>query len=182
MNASLPIVVCALFAHPYLAQVREQVPTRRCPERWTEPKRISTGSSVARNPSIVTLGNTTYVVGNNAQTFNDQVVPAALLTAMRLNGKSIGSPAGHWLFGYPKAFAHDLTGLSLLWAEPPEGAPKPTTTSELLQEKFSSIWTSTYSEPGGWSPPSRVQNVPGVGFLPTLVVYLPNEDVPTRVP
>jgi len=26
------------------------------------------------------------------------------------------------------------------------------------------------------------QNVPGVGFLPTLVVYLPNEDVPKRVP
>jgi hypothetical protein len=111
-------------------------------------------------PTVAAGEHQFFVAGNLVEISAGVRDTVPYLLAMDETGRTIGAPAGDFLFAFPKCVLDVSGGLHVFWAEPEVGNRPATATDWLdlggLRAPLTTVWHARFDRNAGWSSAVRL--------------------------
>ena len=111
---------------------------------WSAP--IALSEHPLRYPSLVRLGERTYVVGNHLSSFVDDVAADTLFASVALHGRPLTRPREGQTIAYPRLAPLPGSTIMMLWGEPDSLG---TSGRGEWPRRITRLWAARWS-PRGW--------------------------------
>ncbi len=128
-----------------------------CWRQWSTPVRLdpNVDDAIARFPRIAVGAGKIYVIGVEFQLADDRPMPDNPLHVWGTDGSSIGRPAGHFRYLFPRGAVDAKGRLHLIWGEPASDAGA-VSVRQWYFLPSQTLWTATFDPTSGWSAPAKL--------------------------